>query len=642
MNSKASAAHYALALMVAAMAATIWVYWPGLTGSLLYDDQFNLAPVLLWDRDLMPWQEVLFGNPSGVLGRPVSMFSFLVTGMFGVEPFHFKLGNLLFHAANAVVAWIVLTRLFRLDQRLKAHAEMLAAVAVALWLVHPLHASTVLYAVQRMAQLSTLFCLAGVAIYLHARTQLYAGNERVGIKGLFLGVPAMLALGLFSKENAAVLPALCLVIELAFLGKPGPTPFPIRLFHLVFVILPALAVTTALVLAPDLLLSGYANRDFTLVDRLLTQPRALVDYLGQLLLPRGPTMTLYTDGYIASTGLLTPPSTLISLVGLSAISVLAIVLRRQAPLVFCGWFFFLAAHTVESSFIPLDLYYEHRNYLPSIGLVTAVTSAIALAALRLGRRSVVAHVGTMAVSACAIVALLVVSAGRAQAWASKDRLISEALEHHPNSLRVRLADVDQLRRLERFEDAEAKLDEIKGRPESRWRLLGHLEGLTLECLRRNPISPAAVSAVLANARPKLDIDVVQSAVVLLSVSRDSRCPTLSDLTIGNTLAQLADAAVEQDDAAYPKQQLRYAATIAYARSSLWPQALTQGQLAWQANAPMETGLTLLRIQLANGDTAAANATLALMAGRLRTLDSAGRRQYGMARQLLEQHEQQSH
>ncbi|MCY0536413.1 hypothetical protein, partial [Klebsiella pneumoniae] len=50
--------------------------------------------------------------------------------------------------------------------------------------------------------------------------------------------------------------------------------------------------------------------------------------------------------------------------------------RKRAPSIPAGWFFFLVAHLVESSFLPLEMYYEHRNYLPSFGLLLAATGLL--------------------------------------------------------------------------------------------------------------------------------------------------------------------------------------------------------------------------------------------------------------------------
>src|SRR5690606_28740337 len=80
-----------------------------------------------------------------------------------------------------------------------------------------------------------------------------------------------------------------------------------------------------------------------------------------------------------------PPSTAVSILALAIASALAVVVRKRAPGIFVGWFFFLAAHLVESSFLPLELYFEHRNYLPALGLSIAFVGGSAYLLRYLGR-----------------------------------------------------------------------------------------------------------------------------------------------------------------------------------------------------------------------------------------------------------------
>src|SRR3546814_4346763 len=60
--------------------------------------------------------------------------------------------------------------------------------------------------------------------------------------------------------------------------------------------------------------AGYAVRDFTLQQRLLTEPRILFDYPRQILAPNYIARGLLFDGYPASTGWLFPPNTLLSVI----------------------------------------------------------------------------------------------------------------------------------------------------------------------------------------------------------------------------------------------------------------------------------------------------------------------------------------
>src|SRR5262249_37581770 len=136
----------------------------------MFDDLPNLNPVESWLAGQMSWQSVMLDNQSGMLGRPVSMASFLLSAeLWGHNPFSYKLGNLIVHLACGLLGWQVVRRLLALDPRLAARADLLATVVAGLWLLHPINVSTVLYSVQRMAQLSTLFVLASLWAYLAAR-----------------------------------------------------------------------------------------------------------------------------------------------------------------------------------------------------------------------------------------------------------------------------------------------------------------------------------------------------------------------------------------------------------------------------------------------------------------------------------------
>lgn len=59
----------------------------------------------------------------------------------------------------------------------------------------------------------------------------------------------------------------------------------------------------------------YAMREYTMVERALTQLRALWWYLGQIVAPRLSTLGLYHDGWIISSGLFPPWTTVCAAVG---------------------------------------------------------------------------------------------------------------------------------------------------------------------------------------------------------------------------------------------------------------------------------------------------------------------------------------
>ena len=108
------------------------------------------------------------------------------------------------------------------------------------------------------------------------------------------------------------------------------------------------------------------SRPWTLGERLLTEAHVLATYLDLLWLPQPFTTGLFNDAFPISHGLLSPTATLLGLILICALIASAWRLRRSHPAFACAILFFFAGHLMESSVIPLELYYEHRNYLPAL------------------------------------------------------------------------------------------------------------------------------------------------------------------------------------------------------------------------------------------------------------------------------------
>ena len=126
----------------------------------------------------------------------------------------------------------------------------------------------------------------------------------------------------------------------------------------------------------DWLWAGYGLRNFSLAERLLTEGRVLWFYLGLILFPRLEAFGLFHDDFTLSTGIFSPWTTLPALAGLLGLAWLAWWLRERMPLVSFGIAWFLIGHGMESTFLPLEIAHEHRNYLPLFGILLAVVSVL--------------------------------------------------------------------------------------------------------------------------------------------------------------------------------------------------------------------------------------------------------------------------
>ena len=370
--------------LLAVLALTIFAYAPGLHGDFVLDDIPNLLNNQALQVDSFSvkslWQAA-FSSGSGVLRRPVSMLSFALNySVSGFDPFFFKLTNLVIHILCGLALTLLTRRILEsyrkvTDSPISDIATVWIPIIVgAIWLVHPLNLTGVLYIVQRMTSLSALFTICALIMFLAVRMRLYEGRSGSATR-LALGV-VFAILGLLSKESAALIVAFAVLIEVAiFKARRNDGRFDrcIVISLTLLVALPALLLTAYSLIHPDWILKGYIGRTFTLNERLLTESRALFFYLKSIFAPTISSLGLYHDDFGVSTGLFSPPTTVAALIGLVIVLTSGLLLLRQMPIVGLGILWFFAGHLLESTFIPLELVYEHRNYLPSYGIIFALT-----------------------------------------------------------------------------------------------------------------------------------------------------------------------------------------------------------------------------------------------------------------------------
>lgn len=629
-------------LMAGAMLATVLVYWVGLRGPFVLDDANNLNPIYEWLRGENTWRNVLLYNTSGMLGRSLSMATLMLSAWLGgYEPFSFKLGNLILHLLCGLVGWQVLRCALSRDRHLSGYAGLTAALLTTLWLLHPLNVSTVLYAVQRMAQVSTLFTLGALLAYLVAREALESGQTRRAIGGLFVLFPMLLCAGLLGKENAAVAPALCLVLELAYFKRGGTdsaasaTKRTLLMFYGIFVAIPTLVVTTILALRPERLLSGYSERDFTLTERLLSESRALMDYVGALFLPRGPTMGIFTDDFARSSGLLSPPSTLYALAALTTITASAIAVRKHAPSVFAGWFFFLVAHAVESSLLPLELYFEHRNYLPAFGLLLATAGLMEFITRRLQTQVLSRRQLGFCAAGGYVLVLGFATHGRALVWADEGTLLTQETQHHPGSVRANIALALYAIHYNHPAVARTAMDNLLRSSDPRTRELGHLNRVLVDCVSQGRATPTDLHEATSLALPRVTLNEMYVFEDLASVDAERPCAGAGAVELADTAEALLAAAHAQPDAQRPKWRLRLTAADLHARTDDWTRALMQARLAWQPGADAAVGDFLVRAYIRNGMHVEAERTYEEVARRIKPHDANDQRGLEDLRKFLD-------
>jgi hypothetical protein len=443
MTKQSTATRTSLYFLLACLLAVI-VYYPGLSGDYAFDDIHNLVtnPRLeMRELNLDTLQTASFSSGAGKLKRPVSMFTFALNRyFFGVNPWSYKVINLSIHLLTGLalywLARLLVTSHRRLnDPSLPAAAEVWLPLAVcALWLVHPLNLTGVLYVVQRMTSLAALFTVLGLCFYLVGRRRLLEG--RSGWPWIFGGLLGLGSLAVLSKENGILLPGYMLVIEMAlfrFRGPDGRMDRGVATFFGVFLLLPALLVVV-LLMQSGYLLDGYSGRDFTLTERVMTQARVLLFYLKQVLAPSVSELGLYHDDIAISRGLLDPPATLYAVMAVTGLLALGFALLGKMPLAGLGILWFFCGHALESTILPLEIAHEHRNYLADFGIILALGAAAAK--LPGGR---LASLIKIAAPALFIILLSYTTWIRSSQWSDNVTQAVYEVIHHPQSPRSAFA-----------------------------------------------------------------------------------------------------------------------------------------------------------------------------------------------------------
>lgn len=406
------------------------IYGPGLNGAFVFDDFPNIVsnPALrTFDGSLQSLIAAATSGTSSPLGRPLSMASFALNfHFFGEVPFSFKLTNLAIHFANALLMFALARQLSsRFTADTKSFQSWAIPVSVSLvWALHPINLTPVLFVVQRMTSLSAFFTLATLTLYLFGRQ----ANNKQGFLAIGVSLLVCWPAAILSKETGLLLPIYIFLCEWLLLSTFRTVPQKTKWLALLLI---SSALTAVCWAKWPFITAGYNVRNFDLLERLMTEPRVLWFYVQQVLLPAPHLFGLFHDDIPISRGLLSPPATLFALVGWLAVTALALQQRRRRPLLTFAVLWFLASHLLESTLLPLEIAYEHRNYLASFGLFLGLASLLWPVQTNLKWR-----VPRMVLAASFILFCSLVTSLRSSAWADEFQRTQMEATDHPDSARA--------------------------------------------------------------------------------------------------------------------------------------------------------------------------------------------------------------
>ena len=355
----------------------ILIYADTLSTPFIFDDIHNIRDnphIRVTSLSLKNLIRAGFQSPES--NRPVANISFALNYYFnGFNLAGFHLINIMVHLAGGFFLYFFAKATLK-TPGLRCRSEKYGWIpffTTFLWMVHPLQTQSVAYLVQRMNSLAAMFYILSMLLYVKFRLETGTRGKWLTFAGCVLA--GVLAVG--TKEIAATLPIFIILCEWYFFQGLS-LKWGRRHFLILGGILLLFIITSLIYLDYDpitRILSAYKHRDFTLLQRVLTQFRIVIFYVSLLLWPQPSRLNLDHD-FALSYSLTDPVTTLISMVVITTLIALAILKAKQEPLLSYGILWFFGNLAIESSVIGLELVFEHRNYLPSMFIILAMVALV--------------------------------------------------------------------------------------------------------------------------------------------------------------------------------------------------------------------------------------------------------------------------
>ncbi|HEV2456538.1 MAG TPA: tetratricopeptide repeat protein [Verrucomicrobiae bacterium] len=410
------------------LAATFTAYYPAWHGDFLWDDDNSVPHGFSQSRyyNLSGLGDIWFhrGFHQAHQYYPLTYtMCWAEYHLWGLNTTGFHLTNILLHALNAILLWLVL-------RKLNVPGAWLAGAVFAL---HPVNVESAAWIAERKNTLSCFFFLGSLLAGL-----------RFWIPELFQPSPAcpaspaskwryywlcfaLFVCALLSKTDTVPLPAVVLLVVWWKRGKIIWADIsPLLLFF-------ATAIATGLMTRYQEHNLGAHGKDFVIswVDRFLIAGRDFWFYLGKLFWPY-PLMTIYPRWKIA-------PSPSLAWLSLLAFVPLAIVLwfaRRSwgrpvfVAMAYFGGLLFLTLGFFNIYYFTYSFVADHFQYLASMGPLALACAAIAVGYRRLGKLQLI----VAPLTAAFLLALLgFLTWGQCRAYANTEALWRTTITRNPGA-----------------------------------------------------------------------------------------------------------------------------------------------------------------------------------------------------------------
>ena len=367
---------YFLLMGLAAVVLVFILYSQILHSPFLFDDEQNIKEnQYIRINNLSPVTLINAGFKGSISTRPVAQISFALDYYFHAYRLPgYHIVNIIIHLLTGLFLFFLLRDTLQITKTKSlsplvsdnVNVSVLAFAAVLVWLVHPLQTQSVTYIVQRMNSMAAMFYVLSMLCYVRGRLTQEKTNRWILFSSCIIS--GVLAVG--SKEIAATLPFFILLYEWYFFSNLDTTWLRRNLLVIsggvIFIVVLVLVYFGASPLYT--LKIGYMTRDFTLTQRILSELRIVLMYLGLIFFPYPGRLNLDYD-FPLSYSFINPPTTLLSLLIIAGLIIFSIYIAKKDRIVSFTIVWFFGNLAIESSIIPLELVYEHRTYMPSMFVI---------------------------------------------------------------------------------------------------------------------------------------------------------------------------------------------------------------------------------------------------------------------------------
>jgi hypothetical protein len=300
--------------------------------------------------------------------RIFSYFTLALNYYFGeFDVFGYHLVNLIIHITSGIVLYWFLLLTFNVPHLKEKYGGISYRVALfgsLIFIAHPIQTQSVTYIVQRMASMAGMFYLLSMVLYVKGR--LSSGRVKYVY---FLGMALSYLLGVFSKENVAILPLFIAIYEFYFFQNLDLGPRGKKMLFILGAVLLGLLAFMFMIWGKryiEVTIADYQYRTFTLSERVLTQFRVVLYYVTLLIYPHPSRLNLDYDFPISKT-IFDPLTTVLCMLIIAGLIGYSFWVAKKKPVLsfFILWYF--GNLVIESSIFGLEMVYEHRLYLPSVG-----------------------------------------------------------------------------------------------------------------------------------------------------------------------------------------------------------------------------------------------------------------------------------